>query len=391
MDVDQLAGFYRDQLLNDSLPFWISNAVDRTNGGFLTALARNGNVIDTDKSIWQQGRFTWLLATLYNEVEPCDEWLGLAAHGIDFIEQHAFDDNGDMYFLVTREGKGLRMRRYVYAEAFAAMAFAAYAKASKLEQYADRARALFGQFQTASIAPKVDPDTRPMKSIGPIMIAINVAQTLRATIGFSEANAIIDQCIEEINRDFFKRDRGAVMETVGLDGRVIDHFDGRLLNPGHAIEAGWFILEEGRLRNDPTLVDLGIEIIDVMWERGWDEEYGGLRSFCDLDGKPPQEYCHDMKLWWPHNEAIIATLLAYDLTGDPRHATRHGVVHDWAHKHFADRDFGEWFGYLRRDGSVSVDLKGNQWKGPFHLPRMQLRCWQIAERLRLSSCSSSLD
>lgn len=391
MDVERLLKVYRDGLLEDTIPFWTRHAVDREHGGFMTSLARDGAVIDSDKAIWPQARFTWLLATLYTEVEPREEWLELAAHGIGFLERHAFDEHGDMYFLVSREGRGLRKRRYVFSEAFAAMAFAAYSAASESDRHADRARSLFERFRTAEIEPKVDPAVRPMKSIGPLMISINVAQIMRSTIGLSDANAIIDGCIEEIRGDFLKPELGAVMETVSHDGQVLDHFDGRLLNPGHAIEAGWFILEEGRHRSDQALVDLGIEIIDLMWERGWDQEFGGLYSFCDLDGKPPQEYCHDMKFWWPHNEAIIATFLAYDLTGDARHAARYELVHNWAHSHFADHEFGEWFGYLHRDGSVSVDLKGNHWKGPFHLPRMQLRCWQIAERSRSSSCSSSSD
>ena len=177
-----------------------------------------------------------------------------------------------------------------------------------------------------------------------------------------------------------KPEHGAVLENVSPTGEIIDHFDGRLLNPGHAIEMAWFILHEARQRkDDPRLVKLGVSMLDWMWERGWDQEYGGLYSFCDLQGLPPQELVHQMKYWWPHNEAIIATLLAYRLTGEEYQAERFKQVHAWAHEHFADPEYGEWFGYLNRDGTRSTDLKGNHWKGPFHLPRMQ---WYVS---RLSS------
>jgi len=83
-----------------------------------------------------------------------------------------------------------------------------------------------------------------------------------------------------------------------------------------------------------------------------------------------------MKFWWPHNEAIIATLLAWQLTRDPKYVRWHQLVHDWSYAHFPDPLYGEWYGYLRRDGTVSTPLKGNMWKGPFHLPRMQWYCWQ---------------
>jgi len=118
-------------------------------------------------------------------------------------------------------------------------------------------------------------------------------------------------------------------------------------------------------------------MLDWMWPHGWDGEYGGILYYRDVKGLPVQEYWQDMKFWWPQNEAIIATLLAYHLTGEPKYAQWHRLTHDWAYQHFPDPEYGEWFGYLHRDGRVAVRLKGNHWKGPFHLPRMQWICWQI--------------
>jgi N-acylglucosamine 2-epimerase len=141
-------------------------------------------------------------------------------------------------------------------------------------------------------------------------------------------------------------------------------------------------MEEGRARCHDHLIDLGTDMLDYMWERGWDAEHGGILYFRDVFGKPVQEYWHDMKFWWPQNEAVTATLLAYLLTGNKKYARWHRLIHDYAHEHFPDPQYGEWFGYLHRDGSRSVSLKGNLWKGPFHLPRMQLRCWQMLEASR---------
>ncbi len=382
---DSLIATYRDGLLLDTLPFWIRHAVDREHGGFLTSLDRDGTVVDSDKAIWPQGRFSWLLATLYNTVEPRDEWIALAKNGIEFLEKHAFDEDGQMFFLVTREGRPLRKRRYVYSVAFTCMAFAAYAKAAQSAAHEERARSLFEQFVKYSFTPglipdKVDSRTRPMKSLGPLMITINLAQVLRESIGFAGASEWIDRCIAEIRGGFVKRDHEVVMENIGPNGEILDHFDGRLLNPGHAIEAAWFVLHEARIRNcQPDLIELGTRMLDWMWVRGWDEEHGGLFYYRDLHEKPVQEYWHDMKFWWPHNEAIIATLLAHQLTGHDRYEDWHRRVHEWSYAHFPDPKHGEWFGYLHRDGRVSVPLKGNHWKGPFHLPRMQLYCWKLLE------------
>lgn len=373
---------YRDDLLNDIIPFWIRHCVDREHGGFMFCLDRDGTVIDTDKGVWQQGRFTWTLANLYNEVEQKAEWLELARHGVDFLDNHCFDTDGRMFFIVDREGRPVRKRRYAFSESFASIAYASYYKATGIEKYAQKARDCFDLFLHHKAPPKFDPQNRPMRGMGFPMIGIATAQELRKNLGHDSYTAQIDGWIDEIQTYFMNEEYQAGMEVVGPNGEFIDHFDGRTLNPGHAIEGAWFIMLESKLRNnDPELLKLGTTMLDWMWEIGWDKEYGGIFYFRDIKGLPVQEYWHDMKFWWPHNETIIATLMAYELTGDEKYAQWHEMVHDWAFEHFPDREMGEWYGYLHRDGRVSVPLKGNIWKGPFHLPRMCLMAWKSCDAI----------
>lgn len=384
--MEQLLRVYRDGLLKDVLPFWIDHCVDYAHGGFSTCLGRDGTIIDTDKCMWAQGRFTWLLGKLYNHVEARDEWLRLARHGIDFIERYGFDPaDGRMWFHLTRDGRPIRKRRYAYSESFASIAYGELAKATGSDWYAENARRTFREFIHHSLNSHVKipkfTDTRPTTALGFPMIAINAAQELRTSIDFEDANKWIDWSIDRIVALHVKQDIRCVVETVGVNGELVDHFDGRTLNPGHAIECAWFIMCEGKHRNDSTLVSLGCQMLDWMWERGWDPDFGGLLYFVDVKELPVQEYWHDMKFWWPQNEAIIATLLAYQLTGAEKYAQWHKMIHDWAYDLFPDPEYGEWFGYLHRDGRLSVSLKGNHWKGPFHLPRMQLLCWKILEEM----------
>ncbi|MDX9973944.1 MAG: AGE family epimerase/isomerase [FCB group bacterium] len=370
---------YRDGLLNDTVPFWFPRGIDAEHGGFLHCLDRDGTLIDTDKSVWAQGRMSWMLLTLYNTVEQRPEWLQWAQSGLEFLDRHCFDTDGRMFFHVTQVGRPIRKRRYAFSECFAAIAHAAHFKATGDERSATRARELFDFFTRWNFTPGLMPpkfaDTRPMIGMGPRMITIVTAQELRANLGDAPyLTEWIDRCIDEIRRYFLKPDLRVVMEAVAPDGGIVDHFDGRILNPGHAIEGAWFIMLEGKHRNDPTLIRLGCDMLDWMWERGWDPEHGGLFYFRDLYNKPVQEYWHDMKFWWPHDETIIATLMAYELTGDEKYARWHQQVHDWSHRHFADPEHGEWFGYLRRDGQPSTTTKGNLWKSFFHHPRMQWFC-----------------
>jgi N-acylglucosamine 2-epimerase len=387
-----LLAIYRDGLLDDTLPFWIPRAIDREFGGYLTALDQDGSLLQSDKSVWVQGRLAWLLATLFDTVERRPEWLELSRHGIEFINRFCFDADGRMFFTVTRDGRPLRKRRYLFSEAFAVIALAAFGRAAADERAKAQALDLFRLMlkfhrEPGRLEPKVIPTTRRTKGLAMPMILIVTAQELRKAVDDPLCTRVIDECIDEIERDFLKPDLQCVLESVGADGEFRDTFEGRTVNPGHAIEAGWFILEETRQRQRQRdraqrLIELGTRIIDWSLNIGWDTEYGGLMYFCDARGLPSAEYAHDMKLWWPHTEAIIATLLAHQLTGDARYEQWHQRVHDWAYAHFPDPVHGEWFGYLHRDGTISTRLKGSLWKGPFHLGRMQWYCAQrIAEML----------
>jgi N-acylglucosamine 2-epimerase len=384
-DLAELAQFYEKQLLDDTVPFWFPRSYDHEHGGYLLMRDQDGELIDTDKAVWIQGRACWLLSTLYNTIEPKQEWLEGARLGYEFLKNKCFNEEGKMFFHVDRAGNPIRMRRYFFSETFATIAFAAYAKASGDQEAADLSRQIFGNCLAYAKGEKqIDPkfeDTRQSKGIGVPMIMINTAQQLRETIGDDRCDAAILAWIEQIETSFVKDDIQCVMEQVALDGSIIDHIDGRTLNPGHAIEGAWFILHEAKYRNnDSKLIDLGCRMLDYMWERGWDKEYGGIIYFRDVYGKPVQEYWQDMKFWWPQNETIIATLLAYEITKDDKYALMHKQIHEYAYKHFHDKENGEWFGYLHRDGRISQTAKGNLFKGPFHLPRQEWYCYTLLKK-----------
>jgi N-acylglucosamine 2-epimerase len=400
LPLETLRDTYRDGLLTDCVPFWLTHGLDREHGGVFTCLDRDGSLYDSDKSVWFQGRFGWLLATLWSEVEPREEWLAGSRSCVEFLERHGFDTDGRMFFIVTSDGRPVRKRRYVFSEMFTAMAYAAYAAAAGDGQ---RAAAALDVFERAcerletpgGIAPKLVTATRATAGFGGPMIVLGTGQALRAaftrlgdTAAVARVNARIDPAIAAITTNFVRPELEAVLETVLADGTpFLDHADGRLVNPGHAIEGAWFMMQEGIDRQDRSLVDLGVTMLRWTWKLGWDDEYGGILSFRDVLGKPVTEYWHDMKFWWPQIEAVIATLLAWDQTGDDEFRRWHAAAHEWALTHLADREQGEWYGWARRDGTPTHHAKGSLWKGPFHLPRMHLVCWQLLER-RLAAAGS---
>lgn len=386
MDVKKYLAYwadrYQDDLKENILPFWLKHGLDRVHGGVYTCVDRDGTLIDSTKSVWFQGRFGFICAYAYNNIEANEEWLRASKSCVDFIEQHCFDTDGRMYFEVTAEGKPVRKRRYVFSECFAAIAMSEYAIASGDRSYAQKALALFKQIlhfiNTKGILEPKYCEGVEMQGHSITMILINTAARIREAIPAVELDEQISLSIETLQRYFIHPEFEALLETVGPNGEFIDTIIGRTINPGHCIETAWFLLEEAKYRGgDPQLTEVAVKILDWSWKWGWDKEYGGLINFRDCKGLPVQDYSQDMKFWWPQTEAIIATLYAYEATGEERFLRMHQQISDWTYAHFPDVEYGEWYGYLHRDGTVAQPAKGNIFKGPFHIPRMMIKGFML--------------
>ena len=379
------AASYKEDLLGNILPFWLEHGLDKVNGGIYTCLTRTGELMDSTKSVWFQGRFAFTCCFTYNHVEKRQEYLDAAKLTLDFIEQHCFDTDGRMYFEVAADGTPLRKRRYIFSESFAAIAMAEYSKATGDHTYAEKALALFKdmrRFLTTPglLPPKYEP-TVQTQGHSITMIMINVASCIRKVIADAELDRQIDESLHALKTCFIHPEFKALLETVGPNGEFVDTLNGRVINPGHCIETAWFLFDVATERGDKELTRLALTVLDWSWEWGWDKEYGGIINFRDCKNFPPQDYSQDMKFWWPQTEAIIANLYAFKLTGEEKYLKRHKQVSDWTYAHFPDAEYGEWYGYLHRDGSVAQTAKGNIFKGPFHIPRMMTKAYMLCQDL----------
>ena len=382
------AGYYknlfRDTLLNNFAPFWTEASPDAGYGGYLCGFDREGKLFYEDKSVWQQGRSLWMFSKLYNEFGGEEKWLRAAKSGYDFINAHCFAPDGHMYFRVTRDGRPLVLRRYYYSEAFAVMGYVEFYKATGDEAVRRRAEELFCRMRTyyetpGYFPPKVDPKTRATKGHGVVMILLNVAQTLREIAPAGAYDAFIDGCIATLQRDFIRPDEGVLLETVAADGSRLDSPEGRLVNPGHSLETAWFLMREAIYRRDDALMRTAMEVTRWALRRGWDETYGGLFYFVDALDKPVLSLEWDMKLLWPHCEAMIALLLAHRYSGDALWAAWFEKICAYVFRHFPDDPYPEWPGHLHRDGTPINYIKGSDWKGPYHNVRAFMLLTQLFE------------
>lgn len=377
---------YKKDLTEDIMPFWMKYGLDRENGGVYTCVNRDGSLMDTTKSVWFQGRFAFICSFAYNNVEKNQEWLDAAKSTLEFIEKHCFDEQGHMYFSVTAEGKPLRKRRYVFSETFAAIAMSEYALATGDQHWAKRAIQVFEDTQRFLATPgflpaKFEADVK-LQGHSIVMILINVGSCIRKVVDDPKLTQQIDESIEKLKKYFIHPEFKCLLETVGENGEFIDTNMTRTINPGHCIETSWFIMEEAKLRGwDKPMFDLALQVFDWSWDWGWDKQYGGIINFRDCKNLPSQDYSQDMKFWWPQCETIIASLYAYLGTDDEKYLYRHERISEWTYAHFPDAEYGEWYGYLHRDGTVAQPAKGNLYKGPFHIPRMMIKGYMLCQEI----------
>ena len=387
MDFKKLANRYKTELLDSVLPFWLKNSIDKEYGGYFSCLDRDGSVYDTDKFIWLQGREVWLFSMLCNKLGKKQEWLDAAIQGAEFLKKYGHNGDYDFYFSLTREGKPLVEPYNIFSNTFACMAFAQLAKATGSEEYAEISRRIFKRILERRGNPKgkwskAVPGTRPMKDFALPMIICNMALEVEDIINDPQLlEKTIDECLHEVLDVFYQPDLGCMLENVSsLDNSRLDCFEGREINPGHNLEALWFMMNLGIRRNDKALVNKCVEISLSVIEKGWDKEYGGIFYFLDSKGAPQQKLEWDQKLWWVHIESAIAMIKGYQLTGNKKCLEWFEKLDEYMWSRFKDPLHPEWFGYLNRRGEMLLPLKGGKWKGCFHVPRGLFEIWQILEK-----------
>lgn len=386
IDFKKLASQYEKELKENCLPFWLEHSGDQKFGGYFSCLERDGSVYDTDKFIWLQGREVWMFAMLYNKIQKNQEWLDFAIQGAEFLKKYGHDGNYDFYFSVTREGKPIIQPYNIFSNTFACMAFSQLAEATGSKEYAEIAKKIFDRILARRDNPKgvwekSYPGTRPIKGFSLPMIICNMALEIENII---EDKTLLDktirECLHEVLDVFYQEDYGFMVENVSaVDGSLIDCFEGRLVNPGHNLEALWFLMDLGVRLNDQALIQKAVDISLRVIEYGWDKEFGGIFYFMDRKGHPQQQLEWDQKLWWVHIESTIAMLKGYRLTGNEACLEWFMKLHDYLWSHFKDDVYPEWFGYLNRRGEVLLSLKGGKWKGCFHVPRGLYQIWMLLE------------
>jgi N-acylglucosamine 2-epimerase len=388
----ELGRFYRKHLLEDVMPFWERRTRDAECGGYLTCFDRAGNSTDTNKYVWFQGRQLYMFSALYNRVERRREWLDLARWGRDFIVAKACAGNGRWNYQLDRQGRVMRGTISIYTDLFVLGGLCEYALASGSR----KDMGLIRETYDAVERNVQDPEFKDLfhgtwnpkfKRHGVYMISLPTAALAEPILGAARVKPLIDLCLEQILWVFAKDEYQALFESVGRDGSFVDEPEGRLLNPGHALESAWFCMEEARRRGNRSLIERTARIADWMYRHGHDREFGGIMAFTDVGGQqPPQTDWHREtgmawrdKTWWVHSEALYALALAAVETQSRVFFRRFLDLHRWCQAHFYDSEYSEWYPELHRDGRPKLTDKGTPWKAAYHLPRALMKIMHLFE------------
>ena len=381
-----LQAIYRAELLERSIPFWLKHAIDRQNGGILTCISDEGQVLSTDKYMWSQLRAIWTFSALYNRIEARPEWLHTARHIFEFVKKYGRDEAGQWVFAVDKNGHTLQGATSIYADGFAIYGLTELARATgdqeaialALETYHNVQRRLAepGSYQTAPY-----PLPKGVKAHGISMIFAHVFNDLGHFLGDEQIIEASLHHAAEVMDVYRRPERQILFEFVSLDNTLLNTPRGRAVVPGHAIESMWFMIHIYRQVGDEARIRQAIEAIKWHIELGWDEKYGGILLALDAEGGQPWWNFADSKIWWPHTEALYALLLAYELSGETWALDWFERVHNYAFTHYPVPQHGEWTQKLDRRGNKITETVALPVKDPFHLPRSLIYCLDVLQRL----------
>jgi N-acylglucosamine 2-epimerase len=292
---------FRAELFENVLPFWLKYSIDQEKGGFFACLDNDGEIYDRRKFMWLNGRQIWMFARLamrYSAkdfVELSNGKLSLESRAIMlesayraavFMFTNGVREDGMVYFSLAEDGRPYHFERKIFSACFLCLGMATLgvvlrSEASTLREKGEDLvqKALHMLHNIISWSHDPSPLNRPSCPGAPAtspmnvpMILLNLLDEFRLCGALSadfcaEINKLVDYnqeerwCIEEIVKHVRKSEK-IVLEVVGKDGSVIPGYDGRHMNPGHAIEAGWFVFNYAKRTNNQELIDLAVNMVD---------------------------------------------------------------------------------------------------------------------------------
>lgn len=378
--------------LRSILDYWMKNAVDAANGGFVGRIDHR-NIVHphAPKGVVLNARILWTFSAAYNTIGD-DNYLNTAERAFHYIQDHFIDTRyGGVYWTVTPGGQADQTKKQIYALAFCIYGLSEYFAVTRDAQVLDLAQKLYDAIETHSHDKTnggyLEAFAQNWQPAGDVRLSekdVNEKKTMNTHLHIIEAYANlyrvnpsealgskISELLELFDKHFIDK------TTFHLKLFFDEHWRERkdLISYGHDIEAAWLLLDCAVTINDekwlPVFHDYAIQIAGVTMD-ALDKD-GGLWYEYDLKTKSLIREKH----WWPQAEAMIGFFNAWKLTGDQKYFN--AALNAWLfiNEYLIDWDGGEWYWGVHQDYTTMEQDKVGLWKCPYHNARA---CMEIIRR-----------
>ena len=370
MPLAEIREQYRYDLFDDYVPFWRKSGFDFDLGGFMCAVADDGTQLNTEKSMWYQGRGLWTHSYLYNHFGG-DEHLEMARLTKEFVIKHGRDAEGNWVSSMDREGRHTGAAdRMGYAALFLAEGLQEYSKAAGDEEAMDLAIDVFWQGTETYNDPARDieqgyiPISYPGMRVGGFeMVTIVLLNSLLQKRSDAKLEARMSNALENVTERFWNPEYGLNNEALDYEFNRPDDENEDFMYLGHAIETFWMILHEALRRKDKALFDLAAERLKRHMEVAWDDVYGGFFRAMEVNGS----YTFD-KVLWLQEEVLIGMMILMEHTDLEWPAWWFDRTFHYVQDKFPLRRHGYPMWIMGGDRKVAYQPKTAR-KGNFHHPR----------------------
>jgi mannobiose 2-epimerase len=401
----------KDYTENELLPFWTQRTIDQINGGFITHFDEYG--VDTgedEKSLIAQTRSIFTYSQAYRHGFGGPIMLEMAKNGVKFLLEKMWDkEHGGFYWMTDRAGNPTNKQKIGYGHSFVIYSLSEYFIASGDPKGLEYAEKVFDLLQKHAVdtnyggyweffaedwtlmGPGAPGGER--KTLDVHMHLMEAFTTLFEASGKSLHRRKLEEVIEILIHKIMHPVTGTGIPQFWADWSVApqikfdvvwgwDRFaDGGQkasstdnTSYGHNAEFGWLLMHAIKIggfdleKYRPNLEKVFYHALD----HGIDWEYGGVY----VEGSHTGEASDYEKEFWQQAEMLIGMLDAYQLTQDERFLEAHKQVHRFVFDKMINRNTGEWWPLMTREGEPIWRHMAHNWKINYHNVRSMILSYE---------------
>ena len=378
------------ELTQNILPFWIKQ-IDHKNGGFYGEVGADGT---PDPKAAKGGiltaRILWTFSHAYRLFGDPD-YLAAGTQAYHFLCNHLWDDDyGGTYWVVDCQGAVLDPKKHIYSQGFSIYGLSEYYLATHENQALQKAIRIFDLIEQHAFDPayggyfeSYQRDWSLAKDFRLSEKEQNDPKTMNTHLHLLEPYTNL---LRAWNDPHLRQQQHQLIGTF-LD-HIIDpethHFGlffseawqshHRIISYGHDIEGSWLLCEAAEVLGETNLQTevsrAALQMAEAVYQEAREDD-GAIIYEAEPDGK-----LHDFREWWAEAEAVVGFFNAYQLCRDEKYLQASILAWQYIEDHLIDKDHGEWYRTVTRQGYPVLGKLVDFWKCPYHNGRACMEIWE---------------